>query len=325
MLICDVGGAPPAGPGSPTSVLTAMRFHCVTALASASAGGAADAPTAPTAAIAAAASTAGHMTRLPCVVCPLARRMTPPRLIRPRSVSPLAYGTSRATGLLDVVPLVLPGRPHHLHPVPRIVTVVGSERQTVIHKTWCRRDSPFTRVHLASCRLARSRSWAARDAPLWWGTSASSTSGHASTPWLKAGSWSAWLPARSPRRSVTIGPISASSSSTAKTPSSPTGHSGASSPSGKRRGRLLRGPTPARHPRARARGPPGRAVRLVLPVHRHGRRLHAAAGALRSQPRSHCPSGPSGPPGSGSLGRSPGRLRGRHGRYRSLTDARALG
>src|SRR4029450_12872343 len=49
MLIADAGGAPPAGPGIPgpgipVSVLTAMRFHWVTAVASAVAGGAADAP-----------------------------------------------------------------------------------------------------------------------------------------------------------------------------------------------------------------------------------------------------------------------------------------
>src|SRR5215207_6591521 len=52
MWIEDAGGAPPAGPGipgpgKPVSVLTAMRFHCITAVASAVAGGAADAPTMP--------------------------------------------------------------------------------------------------------------------------------------------------------------------------------------------------------------------------------------------------------------------------------------
>src|SRR4029453_15527460 len=54
MLIADAGGAPPAGPGIPgpgipVSVLTAMRFHWVTEVASAVAGGAADAPRTPSA------------------------------------------------------------------------------------------------------------------------------------------------------------------------------------------------------------------------------------------------------------------------------------
>src|SRR6266540_5505953 len=52
MWIADAGGAPPAGPGipgpgKPVSVLTAMTFHCITAVASAVAGGAADAPPMP--------------------------------------------------------------------------------------------------------------------------------------------------------------------------------------------------------------------------------------------------------------------------------------
>ena len=59
--------------------------------------------------------------------------MTP---LRPRSVSPLASGTSRATGHLDAVPWdplrAVPPPP----PGAGMMRVVGSERQRVIHKMW---------------------------------------------------------------------------------------------------------------------------------------------------------------------------------------------
>src|ERR1044072_5051169 len=71
MLIGDGGGPPPAGPGSPVSVLTAMRFHCVTALASASARGAADAPMTPSAPRSAPrANVASHADRRRDIVLP---------------------------------------------------------------------------------------------------------------------------------------------------------------------------------------------------------------------------------------------------------------
>src|SRR4029453_3107056 len=62
MLIWDAGGAPPAGPGIPAIVLTAIRFHWVLAVASAVAGGAADAPRTPSAPRSAPTATAINKT-----------------------------------------------------------------------------------------------------------------------------------------------------------------------------------------------------------------------------------------------------------------------
>src|SRR5215210_890303 len=74
MLIWVDGGAPPAGPGIPASVLTAMTFHWVIELASASSGGAADAPMTPSApsnptAAAAASRTSRLRAMMPLSVC----------------------------------------------------------------------------------------------------------------------------------------------------------------------------------------------------------------------------------------------------------------